>query len=115
MDHNYLVLVILAAVFGSITFKNWMKFQQRKFEILQSRPIVRVDDTTMSELRNEIARVSDTATLYDMSIQHTLDEILRRLEYLESQRSSDTVGVGRYAASETTGQTGVVQTLMSGS
>jgi hypothetical protein len=66
-------------------FKLWIAHQERKIELLGHSQAPSVDAQSIIELRNDIRRVSDVATNYDMSIQHSLDQIQRRLDFLESK------------------------------
>jgi hypothetical protein len=49
-----------------------------------------VNQTVLDEitkLRDELSRLRDTTTQYDLSIQHTLDDVQRRLSFVESRPS----------------------------
>jgi TolA-binding protein len=90
------VLVLPAlAIVGLITagiIKTVLKFTERKAEIQAQASGAGNDSlrTEMEALRQEVARLRDTSTQYDISIQHSLEDMQRRLEFLENKRSAST-------------------------
>jgi hypothetical protein len=67
--------------------KIWTDHEQRKLEILHMTGAL-PNTSSFSELKAEIERVRATSNEYDLSIQHTLDEIQQRLAAIESDRTS---------------------------
>jgi TolA-binding protein len=46
-------------------------------------PGTRINDPTVARLEDEIKRVRETSNQYDLSIQHTLEDIQQRLDSIE--------------------------------
>jgi hypothetical protein len=91
MDSDLVILVGIPVVcaFTARCFKAWLQYKEKRDLILSSRVPQVTDDKTFAELRNEIIHVRAVSNEYDLSIQHTLDEIVRRLEYLEAKSTAN--------------------------
>jgi TolA-binding protein len=84
-----IVLVPVVAVMGSFTagiIKMILSHQERKAKI-RAEAGTRLGDSLRDEfesLRQEVSRLRDTATQYDISIQHTLEDLQRRVARVET-------------------------------
>jgi len=78
--------VPVISVFAVGAFKAYLQHQERKLQIMGAGVKTNFDDSTAAKLRDEIMQVRQVANEYDLAIQHTLDQILKRLDFLESQR-----------------------------
>ena len=108
MSSNIGELLLLGIFFGLpciglvawLFFTSWTKHEERKIELggvvpRQNQNVFRQpfrmksdtqsEITVTDELRAEIRRVSETATQYDLSIQHSLDQIQKRLDTIETR------------------------------
>jgi TolA-binding protein len=83
-----LVFISLGLIGAGIT-RMFFAYDERKLKIrtLGQNP-VGVDSlkSEIDAVRQEVARLRDTSTQYDISIQHTLEDMQQRLERLESRR-----------------------------
>jgi hypothetical protein len=123
MSSNIGELLLLGIFFGLpciglvswLFFTSWTKHEERKIELggvvpTQNQNVFRQpfrmksdtqsEITVTDELRAEIRRVSETATQYDLSIQHTLDQIQKRLDTIETRLSPTRVDHGTSLNSE---------------
>lgn len=84
-------LIPIVAIIGGLgtgVIKMLFSHLERKAEI-RTQTLQAGDSSLRSEieaLRSELARLRDTSTQYDISIQHTLEELNTRVATLESQR-----------------------------
>ena len=95
------------AMIGALIARMWFAHEERKLKIRALGQGSAGSDSLRSEfdaLRVELARLRDTSTQYDISIQHTLEDVQQRLARLESKRSST---VSPAAAVEETSQQAV--------
>jgi TolA-binding protein len=82
-------IVGIVSVACVIIAKMAFRFEERKLQIrgeIQNTG----SDSVRSEvetLRQELARLRDTSTQYDISIQHTLEDVQQRLERVEAKGS----------------------------
>jgi TolA-binding protein len=75
---------------GSEMWKTFLKHQERKLEIKAGNQNA-ADSSVLQQiedLREEVARLRDTSTQYDISIQHTLEELQQRMTYVEGKVQS---------------------------
>jgi hypothetical protein len=80
------VLAIVLGI-GFAWWKSYIRFQERKLE-MQAKSMGAVHDdvwAAIGALSSELAQLRDTSTQYDMSIQHTLDELGHRVSGIESR------------------------------
>lgn len=78
----------LAAI-GMVAFRSYLKHQS---EILDKKLATHSEASSRIEaevvaLRQELAQLRDTSTQYDISIQHTLEELQHRVHSIESRNS----------------------------
>jgi hypothetical protein len=117
MDDNLtavaIVFVVIGvpvlSVFAGNAYKSWLMHQERKLQFKTPQKDKALDEPTVVQLRNEIMQVRQVANEYDLSIQHTLDQIQRRLDFLESERRTKVT----YARSSTDSPT-VEQSITAG-
>ncbi|SRR5579883_652343 len=87
-------IVAIVMGIGSEMWKNFLRHQERKLEIKAGSQKT-ADGSVLKQidaLREEVARLRDTSTQYDISIQHTLEDLQHRLATLESsRRTSQTI------------------------
>ena len=91
MDFWVFILVIpvtaIAMGIGHEMLKSVLRHRERKLEIMAGSKNAG-NETVLQQiqtLRDEIARLRDTSTQYDISIQHTLDDLQHRMERVESK------------------------------
>lgn len=107
---EFMGLVLIVLVFGGGHIKRLLDILDRR--LTQTPPRARLSDEEMKHLeqlqkgsggassgqfealREEVARLRDTSTQYDISIQHTLEDLQRRVEHLETRRQYNPVAVG---------------------
>lgn len=88
---QFVMLVPICAILGGITagvIKMILAHQVERTRI-NAQAGNTGNDTLRSEieaLRQELGRLRDTSTQYDISIQHTLEDMQQRLKRLESRR-----------------------------
>jgi len=82
---------------GSEMWKNFLQHQERRLEI-KAGTQTSVNSGVLDQieaLREEVARLRDTSTQYDISIQHTLEELQQRVAFVESRvQPTPFAGVG---------------------
>lgn len=86
-------IVAIVGGLGTGIIKMILSHLERKAE-LRANTVGAGNNSMKSEfdsLRQEVARLRDTSTQYDISIQHTLEELHRRVEMLESSRRNGSV------------------------
>ena len=85
MGGDVLPVAIVAIVFSYLIVKSALRVVERRIELRSQQRSTPLSDQTIAELKKEITDVRHVANEYDLSIQHTLDNIVRRLDNLESQ------------------------------
>jgi hypothetical protein len=81
----FIPIVAIVGGFLSTIIQQWIKHAERMAELKCSQVNTKIDEPALDSLRKEISQVRSVATEYDLSIQHTLDQIQQRLDFLESQ------------------------------
>ena len=78
-------VVAIVMGIGAQIIKNFLAHQERKYKLkLESQSSASGSVTAdIQALRDEVARLRDTSTQYDISIQHSLEDMQQRLEFLE--------------------------------
>ncbi len=88
---NLIFLIPIVAIIGGIGSEiigKLLKHRERLAEIkakVQTRSSTNVVPASNDALREELALLRDTCTKYDMSLQHALEEVQHRLEFLEAR------------------------------
>ncbi len=100
MDPGTLALMIpIVAIVGGISagiFKMYTEHQER-LAALRVQSGGRVDTgvtDAVEALRVEVAQLRDTSTRYDMSLQHSLEELQHRVGVVESRTRPASISVG---------------------
>lgn len=86
-------IVAIVMGIGAGIIKMILKHQERKAEI-RDQSLRGGNNSLRAEieaLREELSRLRDTATQFDISIQHTLEELHTRVATLESQRRQNSI------------------------
>ena len=67
-----------------------LRFEERKLQLRAGAPDRAIESirTEFQQLRDDLARLRDTSTQYDVSIQHTLEDLQGRVAALESRREA---------------------------
>lgn len=78
------ILSVACIIIARMSFR----FEERKHQMMFQNKGAGNDAlrAEVETLRQEVARLRDTSTQYDISIQHTLEELHTRVANLESQR-----------------------------
>ena len=85
-----IALVPVVAILGAFTagiIKIVLGHKERRAKI-RDEATIRVNSSLRDEveaLRRELAQLRDTATQYDVSIQHTLEELQQRMSRMEAR------------------------------
>lgn len=92
MDPGQSIVILFGSlgVIGAVIARMWFTHEERKLKIRSQSQSDAGGETLRSEfdsLRAEVARLRDTSTQYDISIQHSLEDMQNRLERLESKRA----------------------------
>jgi hypothetical protein len=76
----------ISAFFGRYWYVAWLKHQERKMEMRMMRG-ESIDGRTpeVERLRQELLRLRDTSTQFDVSIDHTLQDLKDRLAAMEAR------------------------------
>lgn len=86
---EFLGLVFIVLVFGGGHVRRFLDILERRWaQKGQTSGFTDEAAKRIDALRDEIARLRDTSTQYDVSIQHTLDDLQRRVENLESRKGA---------------------------
>ncbi len=105
---EFLGLVFIVLVFGGGHIRRFLDILERRWE--RNPPRARLSDEELKQLgqtqqtgggvagqiealREELARLRDTSTQYDISIQHTLEDLQQRVTAIESRRRSSSAVV----------------------
>jgi hypothetical protein len=92
---NVIDLVVPVVLFGSwvvpAVFSRWTKYKLRLAEINTTRTSGKSVSVDIAALRAEIEAMRATTTEYDLSLEKTLTELRRRIDFLEASRSSERV------------------------
>jgi hypothetical protein len=81
------------AIFGSgfgfwaywLRLKSQQKMMEMQMKMSRGEPLSENKDVEITRLREEVARLRETTTQYDISIQHALEETQHRLAALETK------------------------------
>jgi hypothetical protein len=88
-DHLVFLVPIVAIVsgIGASVIKRYLAFKERELEMRLRHSNGGDADITrqLQELRQEIAHLRDTTTSYDLSIDHQLQQLERRMQYMENK------------------------------
>lgn len=99
MDFFAFILVIpvtaIAFGVGHEMLKSVLRHRERKLEIMASSEGAAGETIVqqIQELRDELARLRDTSTQYDISIQHTLEDLQRRMQHVENKHAAGVVTI----------------------
>lgn len=91
MDPDHIValvpIVAIVCAIGSKVIKNYLAFKERALAMrLQHSNGGDADIARqLQELRQEIAQLRDTSTSYDLSIDHQLQQLERRMQFMEGK------------------------------
>lgn len=86
---EFLGLVFIVLVFGGSHIRRFLDILERRWA--QKPHSAGLSDEAMSQLeslRAELVRLRDTSTQYDISIQHSLEDLQRRVGKLEAGRNA---------------------------
>lgn len=82
--------IAIVGSLGAVIARMWFRHEERKLQLRSQGGVSQETDSLRTEfdaLRTELARLRDTSTQYDISIQHTLEDMQQRLERVESRRA----------------------------
>lgn len=93
MDPGQSIVILFGSmgIIGAVVARMWFSHEERKMKLRSQGSNTAEVDALRSEiegLRAEVARLRDTSTQYDISIQHTLEDMQQRLERAEGRRGS---------------------------
>src|SRR5579862_3894160 len=82
-------IVGVVCIASVIIAKMFFRFEERKHQMMFQDKSAGNESlqAEVETLRQEVARLRDTSTQYDISIQHTLEDMQQRLERVEGKRS----------------------------
>jgi len=88
---DFVLLIPIVAIVGGITsgvIKRYIDFKEKQLEIMaQTKGGSNADLVRQIEaLQAEVAKLRDTSTSYDLTIDHQLHRVEQRLEFLEGKR-----------------------------
>lgn len=88
------IVAIVLGIFSDIV-KNMLKSKERQMELRLQASNAGNEDLTrqiqalraeMAQQRDELAQLRDTATSYDLSIDNQLQQLERRMQFMEDKR-----------------------------
>ena len=82
-----IVAIVLGVGRGIViaVLQTWERVHMAKLEA--GRSVVRVADENTTSLRDEIAKLRDTSTQHAISLQHSVERLEQRVEFLERKSS----------------------------
>jgi hypothetical protein len=84
--HIIFLIPIVAIAFGcTVVIVKCISNHFIELARIRQSKVVSVDNAGLEALRNEVMKLRDTTTQYDMSVERTLSEIKNRLAHVESQ------------------------------
>jgi hypothetical protein len=86
----FIPIIAIAMVLGSKMLSMVLSHREQMASIRGSRSVTTHPDlmAELQQLRTDMARLRDTTTQYDMSIQHTLEQVQIRIAALEAEKPS---------------------------
>jgi hypothetical protein len=80
-------IVAIVSAIGSSVVKRYLVFKERELEMRLAHSKTGDADIVrqLQELRDELARLRDTSTSYDLSIDHQLQQLERRMQFMENK------------------------------